>query len=127
MTEQTGDVLADIDAALEGWHGDDSLVSDDAMRWSPEAPDPAGVSPLEMYRRALDAQLVQPVQPGTTFAAPIGHRGRRVEWTVLDEAVRVHTSENRPSPIDVIVADALARSVADTAGRLFGVPPDLVG
>lgn len=38
MTEQTGDVLADIDAALEGWHGQDWAVSDDAMRWAPDEP-----------------------------------------------------------------------------------------
>ena len=37
MTEQTGDVLADIDAALEGWHGRDA-ISPDAMRWAPEQP-----------------------------------------------------------------------------------------
>jgi hypothetical protein len=37
VTEQTGDVLADIDAALEGWHGTDA-ISPDAMRWAPEAP-----------------------------------------------------------------------------------------
>lgn len=39
MTEQTGDVLADIDAALEGWHGRDASIGPDAMRWAPERPE----------------------------------------------------------------------------------------
>ncbi len=38
MTEQTGDVLADIDAALEGWHGRDASIGPDAMRWAPGPP-----------------------------------------------------------------------------------------
>lgn len=33
------ETLSAIDAAIEGWNGHDGTVSDDAMRWAPEAPE----------------------------------------------------------------------------------------
>lgn len=35
------ETLSAIDAAIAGWSGYDSTVSDDAMRWAPERPAPA--------------------------------------------------------------------------------------
>lgn len=126
MTEQTGDVLADIDAAMEGWHGWDPAVSDDAMRWAPEVPARADDGLLELFQRYLAGHLAEP-----------GTRGHRIDWVVLDEPLRLHTTSDatsvtyrrpgHPSPIDAIVADALARSVAEQAGRIFGIPPHLLG
>lgn len=60
MTEQTGDVLADIDAALEGWHGTDT-ISPDAMRWAPEPPPGDLGDRVEQLARIFD---VPPIMLG---------------------------------------------------------------
>jgi hypothetical protein len=59
VTEQTGDVLADIDAALEGWHGTDA-ISRDAMRWAPEPPPGArrDLTPEEIEQVAADLRRI---------------------------------------------------------------------
>ena len=93
---------------------------------------------LELFRRHLDAQLAEPVQPGTTFAAATGGtRGARADFVILDEPMRLHAQAGTaspmfsraaaPSPLDAIVAEALARETVERASRIFGIPPNILG
>ncbi len=142
MTEQTGDVLADIDAALDGWHGDDWAISDDAMRWAPEPP--AGgrrqptpeeieqaVEAMREVSRAVNAAMQQFVdqltrglssarftgilnQPGVQVASVQPIRCLRVDRVILDEAVP-------PDPRRAAALEAVrSRSTGPAGARLDG-------
>ncbi len=113
MSEQTDDVLADIDAALEGWHGRDASISPDAMRWAPEPPAGEPRQPsseeiqqaIQAMRQAAEAaaaamqQYVDQFtrglravrftgllnQPGVRVAPAKPVRGLRADRVILDE------------------------------------------
>ena len=95
------ETLSAIDAAIEGWNGYDGTVSDDAMRWAPEPPEPPerrrrGAEPTLMIRdemhhhAALDSNQISRAQLGRIYIAPLGTAATNAtpdgEWTATDWA-----------------------------------------
>lgn len=142
MNGQTGDILASIDATLEGWHTWDPDVSNDAMRWTPDEPaeDPGGaalgdwaVVPtissvaapttaelnddlLAAYARRLDIQLAEQLPRGSAFAAAY------VEHVVAPQMKALGIALNR------VICEVVRPAVQETAAaisrvaRAFDIP-----
>ncbi len=141
MTEQTGDVLADIDAALEGWHGRDASIGPDAMRWAPEPPAPARreLTPEEIEQamtelRQLAVNLVAGFRtafgPGSEFAERFKLMAKSLQATakaidpLLPPEFRARPIPSRLPALDSRRAAALeavlSRSTGPAGPRLDG-------